>query len=90
MAAALGQLEPLPGGLYTGTMASADIYPTHVGIGGIRTQDRALPAFGDAVAAAQDRAMNVGQLHKGLLGTPTGWLVIMLVGLIAYAWHTSG
>lgn len=89
MSAALGQLEPLPGGLYTGTMSSADIYPTHQGIGGITTQDRALPAFGEAMAARADRAMAVPELHKGLLGTPAGWFVILLVGLAAAAWMTS-
>lgn len=90
MAAALGQLEPLPGGQYTGTMSSADIYPTHVGIGGIRTQDRALPAFGDAMAARTDRAMSIGDVHKGLLGTPAGWFVILIVAVVAYSWVTSG
>jgi hypothetical protein len=87
--AALGSLEPLPGGQYTGTMSSADIYPTHVGIGGIRTQDRALPAYGEATSARVDRAMSVGELHKGLLGTPAGWFVILIVAVVAYAWSTS-
>lgn len=86
MAATLGQLEPLPSGVYTGTMSSADIYPTHRGIGGIRTQDRALPAYGEAVAQAQERAAGVGQLDKGLLGTPAGWLFLILAGLVVGAW----
>ncbi len=89
MAAVFGQLEPLPGGLYTGTMSSADIYPTHAGIGGIRTQDRALPAFGEAMAERVDRSLAVGELPKGLLGTPAGWFVILIVGLVVYSWLTS-
>lgn len=81
-----GQLEPLPSGVYSGTMSSADIYPTHRGIGGVRTQDRALPAYGEATVQAAQRSIMVGQLDKGLLGTPAGWLVLILIGLVAGAW----
>ena len=43
-------LGPLPGGVYAeGPMSTADIYPTHSGIGGLTTQDRALPAFADSM-----------------------------------------
>lgn len=83
----LGSLEPLPGGMYSGTMAQADIYPTVVGIGGIRTQDRALPAFGESMAQAHDRALAVGSLHQGILGTPAGWFVIILVAVVIGAWY---
>lgn len=86
MAPVIGQLEPLPGGVYTGTMSSADIYPTHVGIGGIRTQDRALPAYADSVVQAQDAAIATSQLHRGLLGTPAGWLFVLVAGLIVGSW----
>jgi len=79
--AKLGELEPLPSGVYTGTMSSADIYPTHVGIGGIRTQDRALPAYADSVVQVRERAHAVGQLPGGLLGTPAGWLFLIVLGL---------
>ena len=81
MGVPLGALEPLPGGVYTGTMSSADIYPTHVGIGGVRTQDRALPAYADSVAQAQSRALSAGQLERGLLGTPAGWLFLIILGV---------
>lgn len=83
----LGSLEPLPGGMYTGTMAQADIYPSVVGIGGIRTQDRALPAFGESMAQAHDRALAAGSIHQGLLGTPAGWFVMILVAVIVGAWY---
>jgi hypothetical protein len=87
MSAVLGQLEPLPGGVYQGTMAVADIYPKTANgvIGGIRTQDRALPAYGDQVVAASQSAIAVGQLHKGLLGTPAGYLILGIVALIVLA-----
>ena len=81
MGVPLGALEPLPGGVYTGTMSSADIYPTHVGIGGVRTQDRALPAYADSVVQAQSRATSAGQLERGLLGTPAGWLFLIILGV---------
>jgi len=87
MSATLGQLEPLPGGVYQGTMSSADIYPSHVGIGGIRTQDRALPAYADSVAQAQAAAIDAGQIHRGLLGTPAGWLFLIVLGLLVGAWY---
>lgn len=87
MAPAVGSLEPLPTGVYTGTMSSADIYPTHAGIGGIRTQDRALPAYADSVVQAQTGGVDSGQLHRGLLGTPAGWMVVLVVFLIVGAWY---
>jgi hypothetical protein len=87
MPAVFGQLEPLPGVAYTGTMSTADIYPDHVGIGGIRTQDRALPAFGDATAAAAQRSLDVANVQRGLLGTPSGWIVVLILGLIVAAWY---
>jgi hypothetical protein len=86
MSVALGQLEPLPSGIYTGTMASADIYPTHRGIGGVRTQDRALPAYADSIVQAAERTHAATHLDRGLLGTPAGWLVLILVGLVVGAW----
>jgi len=86
MAVPFGSAEPLPGIAYTGTMSTADIYPTHVGIGGIRTQDRALPAFADAVAQGQQRAYNVASVPAGLFNSVPGWLVLILLGLIAATW----
>jgi len=83
-------LGPLPTGVYTGTMGYADLYPSHVGIGGVTTQDRALPAYADETALAAVRSATVGQLDRGLLGTPVGWLVILWLVLIAGAWVTSG
>ncbi len=90
MAAVVGQLEPLPGGLYTGTMGYADIYPQHAGIGGVRTQDRALPAFAEAVTAQTNRAMSIANAPQGLLGTPAGWFVILIVLIVGWSWATTG
>lgn len=81
MSAAVGQLEPLPGVGYQPTMSSSDIYPTHVGIGGIRTQDRALPAFGDATMAAHGEALATAALPAGLFSTPAGWLFLLAIGI---------
>ena len=78
---------PIPGGVYaTGTMAIADIYPTHVGIGGITTQDRALPAFADATFAMQSGSLTRTGIDSELLGQPAGWLIVIGLGLVALAW----
>jgi hypothetical protein len=78
---------PLPGGVYApGTMAIADIYPTHAGIGGITTQDRALPAFADEVAAMQAGSLTRTGLDSELLGQPAGYLILIGLGLVAAAW----
>lgn len=91
MAAKLGELSPLPSGVYTGTMSSADIYPTHTGIGGIRTQDRALPAYADSVVQAAERSSVMGQLDRGLLGTPAGWIFLIVLGLFVVGpWVLKG
>jgi 6-phosphofructokinase len=81
-------LGPLPGvGYPIGTMAIADIYPTHVGIGGITTQDRALPAFADATADAAARSLTrTGLVESDLMGQPAGYLVLLLLALVALAW----
>lgn len=77
---------PLPAAIYpTGTMAVADIYPTHAGIGGITTQDRALPAFGDQVAAAVDRSTGI-DAAEGLIGSPAGYLFLAILALVVLAW----
>lgn len=77
---------PLPGAAYPeGTMAVADIYPTHVGIGGITTQDRALPAFAEAAHASASRA-GAASDPLGLLGSPAGYLALLLIGLVVAAW----
>lgn len=79
---------PLPGALYpAGTMAIADIYPTHVGIGGITTQDRALPAFADAAMAAQATSLTrTGLVEGDLFSQPAGYLVLGILVLVALAW----
>jgi hypothetical protein len=86
MGVPFGAAEPLPGVAYTGTMSTADIYPTHVGIGGIRTQDRAIPAFADATAAAHQRAFDVASMPAGLFNSPAGWFALILAGLIVATW----
>jgi hypothetical protein len=82
-----GDRGPLPGVAYVGTMSTADIYPDHVGIGGVRTQDRALPAFGEATAAATQASLDIANVQRGLLGTPSGWIVVLILGLIVAAWY---
>ena len=57
---AIADLGPLPGGVYAGTMAVADIYPSHVGIGGIGTQGRSLPAFAERQLAGANAAATLG------------------------------
>lgn len=87
MGAVLGQWEPLPGGMYHGTMATADIYPTTAPgvIGGIRTQDRALPAFGEAAVTAHNNALGAGNIPSGLFSSPAGWAAIGILVLLALA-----
>ena len=84
MVTAAGQLEPLPGGVYAGTIMQADVYPQVRGIGGITTQDRALPAYGEATvrAAANPVTTPISQ-H---LGKPAGWLLVALVAVAYLAW----
>lgn len=79
---------PLPGALYPpGTMAIADIYPTHVGIGGITTQDRALPAFAAAATAARETSLTrTGLVESDLLSQPAGYLVLAIIALVALSW----
>lgn len=83
----MADLAPIPGALYApGTMAYADIYPTHVAVGGVTTQERGLPAFAEETGKAMTRAVSLGSAESGLIGTPAGWLLIILVGLGAAAW----
>jgi hypothetical protein len=78
---------PLPAGLYSGTMAIADIYPSHKGIGGIGTQDRSLPAFAERQVAAAEAAVVPGAPMEGhLVGQPAGWLLAALVVLLVVTW----
>lgn len=89
MATFSGQADfaPLPGMTYgVGTMATADIYPTHAGIGGVTTQDRALPAFAEQAARRQAAVVSTGQL-EGLMSTPAGWLAVVLVAVAVLAWR---
>lgn len=84
---ATGDRGPLPGVSYgAGTMSSSDIYPTHVGIGGITTQDRALPAFAEAAGRRQATTVSTANL-EGLIGTPAGYLAVLLAGLGFLAWR---
>lgn len=78
---------PLPGGAYSGTMSVADIYAHHVGIGGIRTQDRALPAFAEAQIAQAANTVGFGRpLEDALMGQPAGWLALGVILLLVLAW----
>jgi hypothetical protein len=88
MATIAGQLAPIPGASYgLGTMSAADIYPSHVGIGGIRSSDWSIPAFGDAIASSRDRAMAIGDAERQVtFSTPAGWLALMIVALLVLAW----
>jgi hypothetical protein len=83
-----GQLAPLPGASYgLGTMSSADLYPSHVGIGGIRSSEWTIPAFGDAIAQSKDRAVALGDAERQVtLATPAGWLALGILALILLAW----
>jgi len=84
MAAVIGQLEPLPAGVYTGTMSQADIYPNHVGLSGLTTKDRTLPAYGELTAAA---ARPGKAIEHALMGTPAGYLALALLALAVLAWY---
>ncbi len=78
---------PIPGGVYApGTMAIADIYPTHVGIGGITTQDRALPAFAEALGAQMAGSLTRTGIEGDLMGQPAGYLVLFVLALLIAAW----
>jgi len=82
---------PLPGGVYApGTMSIADIYPTHAGIGGITTQDRALPAYADEMAAMQAGSLTRTGLDHELLSQPAGYLILIGLGLVVAAWLIKG
>lgn len=85
MSAVPGQLSPLPGGVYDGTMSYADIYPTHVGIGAVTTQDRSLPAFGEATVAAANRSAALTNPQDHLFTAPAGWLAGGFLALVALA-----
>lgn len=87
MAASVGQLGPLPGGIYTGTMSEADIYPNHVGLSGPTTKDRTLPAYGELAARL---ARPGAVLEQGLIGTPAGYLALGLLALAVLAWYHGG
>lgn len=88
MAAVAGQLGPLPSAVYgSSTMTAADLYPAHVGIGGIRSSDWSIPAFGERMAAAQSRATAIGAAEDQVtLRTPAGWLAFGIVTLIVLSW----
>ncbi len=80
-------LAPLPGVMYpAGTMSYADIYPTHVAIGGVTTQDRSLPSFGEQLTRVSGKALNLGAAEDSLISTPAGWLVLAVAALGALAW----
>lgn len=79
--------SPLPGAIYPeGTMAVADIYPTHVGIGGITTQDRALPAFAEETAAAARTSLTRTGIEGDLKSQPAGYFVLLVIALVVGAW----
>jgi hypothetical protein len=83
-----GQLQPLPSAVYgAGTMSIADIYPAHIGIGGIRSSDWSIPAFAEARAAAHARALNLGAAPEQFTHlTPAGWLAAAIVFLVVGSW----
>lgn len=76
-----GQLVPLPGASYgVGTMSTADLYPSHVGIGGIRSSEWSIPAFSEASAQARAQAHAIGDVPRQVnIKTPAGWLALFLV-----------
>lgn len=87
---ATADLGPLPGGVYAGTMSVADLYPSHIGIGGIGTQGRTLPAFAERQLAGANAAAQLGApLEAQLIGQPAGWLLVALVVLLVLAWVTK-
>jgi hypothetical protein len=83
MASVAGQLVPIPGARYgVGTMSTADLYPSHVGIGGIRSSDWSIPAFADRMMEAREAAHAIGDAPRQVnLTTPAGWLALFLVVL---------
>lgn len=83
-----GQLAPIPGAQYgLGTMSVADIYPAHMGIGGIRSSEWSIPAFAEAAVVARTRALNTAGAEQHVnLSTPAGWLAIGVVVLVAGSW----
>lgn len=88
MAGVAGQLGVIPGAIYgTGTMTQADLYPQTQVIGGIRTQDYTIPAYGDSLARASSRALAIGAVEDQVtLTKPAGWLALMIVLLVLGAW----
>ncbi len=83
----MADLGPLPGGVYSGTMSVADVYPSHVGIGGIGTQQRTIPAFADRQLRQADAGQQLGApLEAHLIGQPAGWFALAIVALLALAW----
>jgi hypothetical protein len=81
VAGVAGQLVPIPGARYGyGTMSTADLYPSHVGIGGVRSSDWSIPAFADEQMAAREAAHAIGDAPRQVnLKTPAGWLALFLV-----------
>lgn len=78
--------EPLPAAVYSaGTMSYADVYPSHVGIGGITTQDRALPAYAEAMGAKMMRSTSAAD-PASMLGTPAGALFLLVGALLVAHW----
>jgi hypothetical protein len=74
---------PLPLGVYSGTLSVADVYPSHRGIGGIGTQDRALPAFAERQIAAAESSTALGApMESSLIGQPAGWLLLAIAALL--------
>lgn len=88
MPAVRGQLAPIPGASYgLGTMSVADLYPSHVGIGGIRSSEWTIPAFADAMAAPQARAIDLAAAPEQFMHlTPAAWLAAGVVFLIVGSW----
>lgn len=83
-----GQLIPLPGASYgVGTMSTADLYPSHVGIGGIRSSEWSIPAFAESAAQAKAQAHAIGDVPRQVnLTTPAGWLALGLIVLMVGSW----
>lgn len=87
--APFGSLEPLPGIGYSPSMSTSDIYPDHVGIGGVRTQDRAIPAYAEASVSAAHNGLARANLPAGLFNTPAGWIVLLILALLAARWYSG-
>ena len=81
---ARADMGPLPGGTYpSGTMAIADLYPAHKGIGGIGTQDLALPAFAERQISLAENTVGLGApMESALIGQPAGWVVLALLAIL--------